>query len=143
MIVDIISVIVWFRASGDNSGTVRKVRKLTGFELLYPVALWAVLSSAAYFIISVLGDAQPLLDAATAGMGATAMILLLFRFRENFMVWIVANLLSIILWFKAGQYTGVGFVFFIMYLMYFINSVMGNFLWFKLAKNPSSTPENK
>lgn len=135
IIVDIISVIVWFRASTDHTGSVKKANKFTSFKLLIPVFLWIFLADAAYLIISMLGDAQPLLDACTAGMGATAMILLLFRYRENFIFWFITNLLSIVLWFKAGQYTPAGFVFFILYCCYFANSIMGTFLWVGYSHN--------
>ncbi len=130
IIVDIVSVIVWFKASSDHTGEVKKARALHGIERTYPVFLWAFFSLVAFYIVYFLGDSQPILDAATFGMGATAMILLLYRFRENFVIWFLTNLLSIVLWFKAGLSTA-NYTVFVMYVLYLLNSINGIYLWYR------------
>jgi nicotinamide mononucleotide transporter len=134
MVVDVVSLYVWYKASPLTRGSVKKARYLDKNSFLYVILLLFGFYLLSNGIITLLGDPQPIIDAATFSIGATAMILLLFQFRENFWFWMLSNIFSIILWFKAGQYTGGNYALFVMYILYFCNSLYGTINWFKMSK---------
>jgi nicotinamide mononucleotide transporter len=134
MVVDIVSLYVWYKVSPLTRGSVKKARSLNRKNILSVVFLLLGFFLAANGVITLLGDPQPIIDAVTFSIGATAMILLLFQFRENFWFWMLANICSIILWFKAGQYIGGNYALFVMYILYFCNSLYGTINWFKMSK---------
>lgn len=67
------------------------------------------------------------LDGITTVMVVAAQILMLLRYREQWIFWIVINILSIILW---ADTTAV----YLMYGAYLLNSAYGYYNWTKLAR---------
>ena len=53
-----------------------------------------------------LGDRQPFIDSATTVLSVTAMTLTLFRCIEQWVLWSMVNLLSVIMWFRVFITTG-------------------------------------
>ena len=87
------------------------------------VALWGFL----YWILSTFTDSPvPLGDAFTTALSIVAMWMLAQKYLEQWLLWIVVNLVSTALYFWKGLYpTGVLFIF------YVIVAVIGYFHWKK------------
>ncbi|EUJ37880.1 hypothetical protein BTHER_03254 [Brochothrix thermosphacta DSM 20171 = FSL F6-1036] len=49
------------------------------------------------------GSNQPYLDSITTAISVVAQILMTLRYKEQWLLWIVVNILSIILWIIAGN----------------------------------------
>ena len=92
------------------------------------IALWGLL----YWILSTFTDSNvPLGDAFTTALSIVAMWMLAQKYLEQWMLWIVVNIVSTALYFWKGLYpTGVLFIF------YVIVAVIGYFHWKKeMAQN--------
>lgn len=67
------------------------------------------------------------LDGVTTILVVAAQILMLLRYREQWLFWIVINVLSIILWANSPSM-------YVMYSAYLLNSLYGFYNWTKLGK---------
>lgn len=76
-----------------------------------------------------IGSAQAFTDAATNVMAIFAQILMVKRFREQWVWWLLIDLFCIKLWFVAGNWSMVA-----MYVAWTINCVYGWYNWTKLNK---------
>lgn len=75
-----------------------------------------------------LGGNQPLLDSMSTVMSVIAMILMVFRYAEQWLIWIFVNIVSIILWLINGDMIMVA-----MWSIYLINACYGWLKWKKRA----------
>lgn len=73
------------------------------------------------------GGSSTGLDGLTTIIVVTAQTLMLLRYREQWVLWIVLNILSIILWAENPSM-------YIMYSAYLLNSLYGYYNWTKLQK---------
>ena len=69
---------------------------------------------------------QPFLDTLTTVIGIIAQIMLIFRFREQWVLWFILDVLCIVLWAKDGNWCLM-----IQYIFWTINCVYGYFCWKK------------
>ena len=67
------------------------------------------------------------LDGVTTVLVVAAQLLMILRYREQWLLWIVINILSIILWADTAAM-------YIMFSAYLLNSLYGYYNWSKLAK---------
>ena len=87
------------------------------------IALWGLL----YWILSTFTDSNvPLGDAFTTALSIVAMWMLAQKYLEQWMLWIVVNIVSTALYFWKGLYpTG------ILFIVYVIVAILGYFRWRK------------
>ena len=82
-----------------------------------------------------LESALPQLDGATVVISLVAQVLMMLRYREQWALWIIVNVLTIALWaamyFKTGD-TSLPLL--VMYMMYLCNSIYGYYNWTQLVK---------
>jgi nicotinamide mononucleotide transporter len=76
-----------------------------------------------------IGSAQAYTDAATNVMAIFAQLLMVWRFREQWIWWIVIDLFCIKMWFVAGNWSMVA-----MYVVWTVNAIYGWINWSKLNK---------
>ena len=76
-----------------------------------------------------IGSAQAYTDAATNVMAIFAQLLMVWRFREQWIWWIVIDLFCIKMWFVAGNWSMVA-----MYIVWTVNAIYGWINWSKLNK---------
>ena len=80
-------------------------------------------------LLTMIGSAQAYTDAATNVLAIFAQILMVRRYKEQWIWWIVIDLLCIKLWFVAGNWSMVA-----MYVAWTINCIYGWYNWNKLEK---------
>ena len=76
-----------------------------------------------------IGSAQAYTDAATNVMAIFAQLLMVWRFREQWIWWIVIDLFCIKMWWVAGNWSMVA-----MYIVWTVNAIYGWINWSKLNK---------
>ena len=76
-----------------------------------------------------IGSAQAYTDAATNVLAIFAQILMVRRYREQWIWWLVIDVLCIKMWFVAGNWSMVA-----MYVAWTINAIYGWVNWTKLSK---------
>ena len=124
-------IFVWKKGSEiDESGAKNvKAQKLS-------IPMWIVLgvgtiiaTTGVGFILEKIGNAQAYTDAATNVLAVVAQILMVKRYREQWIWWILVDILCLKLWFVAGNWT-----MFAMYIAWTINCIYGFVNWTKLNK---------
>lgn len=83
-----------------------------------------------------IGSALPALDGVTVVISLVAQILMLLRYREQWVLWVLVNLLTIslwaVMWLKHGE-TSLPLL--LMYCMYLCNSIYGYVNWTRLVRH--------
>lgn len=131
----VIGVLSWKKnMEADNSEV--KARNLTpmGWAILVVGSIAAV--SAYSFILKLIGGEFALIDATSTVFSVIATILMLARYSEQWVMWVIVNAVSVILWamaFVNGE--GSGITYLVMWIAYLFNSVYGYINWRKMAKN--------
>ena len=81
------------------------------------------------FVTRFNGTNQVFLDTVTTTIGIVAQIMMIFRFREQWILWFVLDVLCIVLWAIDGNWCLM-----VQYIFWTINCVYGYFCW-KNVKN--------
>lgn len=84
------------------------------------------------FFLDKIGSAQAYTDAATNVMAIFAQLLMVRRYREQWIWWIIIDLLCIKMWLVAGNWSMVA-----MYIAWTANCIYGWYNWSKLNKQQS------
>lgn len=80
-----------------------------------------------------IGSAQAYTDAATNVMAIFAQLLMVWRYREQWIWWLVIDIFCIKLWWVAGNWSMVA-----MYIFWTANTIYGWFNWSKLNKEQNN-----
>lgn len=121
------------RNGTDNAETViAKFLSLKGWLTLISAV---VIGSLAFIAILRTTDGNSIgLDGVTTVLVIAAQLLMILRYSEQWLLWIVINVLSIVLWAETPAM-------YLMYGAYLLNSLYGYYNWSKLAKTrPVATP---
>lgn len=78
---------------------------------------------------SILGSTLPYLDAFTVALAVIAQLLMIWRYREQWFVWILIDVASLVMFIMLGQWSMV-----IMYVAWTINAFYGWHNWTKLLR---------
>jgi len=129
-------------ASGGEEGSKVRARRLTGKEWAALVGGIIVAATLLYFILTAVDRAKlgggavdrpkVLLDAVVMTLNIAGQVLLSLAFTEQWYIWILVNIFSILLWSVrlAGPDAGEGaVVMLIKYVFYLLNSLNGLRIW--------------
>lgn len=115
----------------DNNGTV-KPKKLTNEVFGLILIVWAITISIYGMFLGKLGGNTPFIDAITTVSSIAAMILSVQAFKEQWNFWLICNATSIAMWTLAlTRNDSAAFPMIIMWIAYFINSVIAYREWSK------------
>ena len=129
--MQIIGFMMWRRnnVNIDESKEV-KAERMTVKEII----LWSVLSGIAVVVYGIilkkLNNTLPMADSFTTVLSVTAMILMVKRYIEQWIVWIMIDIVAIYMWlFIKSDYNIT-----IMWIAYLVNAVYGLYNWAKLYR---------
>ncbi len=101
--------------------------------------LWAaitIIATISYgFILKKLGGNLPFLDSSSTVMSVIAMVLMVFAFVEQWILWIFVDIVSIILWLVVMLNGGNDVAVLLMWIAFLVNAIYGFYNWIRLAKN--------
>ncbi|MGD6845072.1 nicotinamide riboside transporter PnuC [Bacillus infantis] len=135
--IQFIGIYLWRKNQTRDSvkGEDVKVKTLDskGWSLLGIIVLVSIFLYA--LLLDYLGGRSIYIDSATNVLSVTAQILMLRRFAEQWLLWILVNVLSVILWFNALISTGGNDIsMLVMWTAFLFNSIYGYINWTKLYK---------
>jgi nicotinamide mononucleotide transporter len=118
---------------GEVGATV-KAKKLSrkGWTMLVPTTV--IVALVYMLFLNSINSQQAGLDAFAVILSITAQLLMLKRFAEQWLLWILVNVLTIGLWLNIFLQDGNSVTILVMWCAYLINSVYGYMKWNKLAK---------
>lgn len=131
----IIGFFSWKKHMADDVQEV-ETRNLTkkGWVVL---VLGSIVAVAVYsMILKLIGGHFALIDATSTTFSIIATILMLMRYSEQWIMWIVVNIFSVALWLMAflDGSTGGSITLLVMWSAYLFNSAYGYINWRKMAK---------
>jgi len=133
--MQILGIFKWKKNLDKNSDLIIKT-KLNNKERLLYAFITLCITSVSVYILYLLGDKNPLLDGITTIFSITGMILTIGRKFEQWIVWIIVNSISAIMWYMLlfnGQkvYSTA-----IMWTVYLIFAIIFFIQWKKELKEP-------
>lgn len=135
--IQFIGIYMWrkHKASSSVKGEDVSVKRLTGKGWI-TLILVSVFASVIYAeLLSVIGGQQVRLDSVAVVLSIIAQILMLKRYAEQWVMWIVVNVLSIILWLVTLTSTGGNdWTMLVMWTAFLFNSIYGYVNWIKMGK---------
>ena len=134
----IYGVYVWRRrlAAGFSSSggkhTVRTRRMKTGLFLGIAAATVVLSSLTGAGLARWTDDSQPYLDAFTTVPALVAQVLMILVYREHWYIWLAVDVLSTIMWLRAGNYSMAA-----QYAFWCANCLYGYYRWRRLEATAS------
>lgn len=124
-------IFIWNKnlSIGEDGGQQVIVKKFTPMQWILSTVGTILATIAMGYWLTTIGSAQAYTDAATNVMAIFAQILMVRRYREQWIWWLVIDILCIKLWFVAGNWTMVA-----MYVAWTINCIYGWVNWTKESK---------
>lgn len=122
--------VIFWKKNMDKKTQQIKARKLKLWQIVVVAAgIAAGTIALGYFGQAVLGNALPYYDAFTNVTAIVAQLLMVFCYREQWLVWIVIDIVCLIMFISLGQWSMVA-----MYVAWTINAFYGWYNWSKLNK---------
>lgn len=84
------------------------------------------------FILKSMGGNLPFIDSTSTVLSVIAMVLMAFRYMEQWVLWIVVNVASIGLWVWAMSQGGTDIAVLLMWTAYLVNAIYGLYNWIKI-----------
>ena len=128
-------MVAWARNMHTNEDGTQDVntRKFGFAEWLFTIVGVAIGTWLFGRVLVAMGAAQPYTDAATNVMALFAQILMVKRYREQWVLWLLIDVFCIKMWWVAGNWSMVA-----MYIAWTANCIYGWYNWTKLNKKSES-----
>lgn len=129
----IFGTILWKRNMKKNTDGTEQViaKKFKWWYWLVVIAATALTTwGLGLFGTYVLGGTLPYLDAFTVSLAVIAQLLMVWRFREQWAIWIIIDIASLVMFIQLANWSMVA-----MYIAWTINAFYGWYNWTKLTKN--------
>lgn len=131
-ILCIFGVFMWKKNMRKNEDGTEQVvaKKFKPWHWIATAVITAVTTiGLGYFGDNILGSTLSYLDAFTVSLSVIAQLLMIWRYREQWAVWIAIDVASLIMFVILGHWSVVA-----MYVAWTINAIYGWYNWSKLAR---------
>ena len=124
-------IFIWRKNMSKSEDGIQTVeaKKFTPLMWILSAAATILATIGVGYILTLVGSEQAYTDAATNVMAVFAQLLMVRRYKEQWIWWIVIDLFCIKLWFVAGNWSMVA-----MYIAWTINCIYGWINWSKEVK---------
>ena len=130
---NIIGWFVWIRHVDKESNEVYKERMKVKQDII--VTLISIIGIFAYsYILKLLGGNLPLVDSMSTVLSIVAQVLMIKRYTEQWIVWIVVDVVSVIMWIAALFGEGQSIAVLMMWAVYLANAIIMFVKWYKESK---------
>ena len=123
------------QAEAGDRGVQVKARRFTWEQRLMLGLGCAAAVIVGGYVLKYFGDPQPFKDSATTVLSSVAQALMALAFMEQWALWIVTNIISVIMWCicvaRGDAHAG---VMVIMWVFYLLNSLNGLRVWLRLSR---------
>ncbi len=123
------------QAEAGDRGVQVKARRFTWEQRLMLGLGCAAAVIVGGYVLKYFGDPQPFKDSATTVLSVVAQALMALAFMEQWALWIVTNIISVIMWCicvaRGDAHAG---VMVIMWVFYLLNSLNGLRVWLRLSR---------
>ena len=135
--MNIVGFVLWRRHMNEDGSEVVKQRLRRGWQFL----LIAVSAAGVYLyglFLKGLGGSLPFVDSLSTVMSIVAQFLCVRRYMEQWVVWIVVDVVTVIMWAVEFARGGESIATLIMWSVYLINAVIMFIKWYRASRsNPA------
>lgn len=124
---------LWSKHKNQESGDV-KCRELTKKQITILLVVVAAIVIGYWKILSLMGGQLAFIDAMSTIFSVVALILQVARYAEQWLLWIIVNVVSVIMWGLLIGKDSSAITMVVMWIAYLFNSVYGYYNWKKLSK---------
>ena len=125
VITTTIALFMWLKHYNKKEKEV-EARKLTSFQIFLCCIVFFISTILLYVILLKTNDPQPFLDAVSTVPAFIAQFMLMFRYREQWIMWLVVDIATLILWISIGNIFMIA-----QYIFWIINCIYGYIKWSK------------
>lgn len=111
-----------------------KAKSLNTTQAIKLVIGCAIAIIAYAVVLNMLHGSLPIVDSTSTVLSVVAMVLSVKMYKEQWLLWIVINVVSIAMWVVSIQSGGTDYATLIMWCVYLFNSIWGYVHWTKLEK---------
>lgn len=131
-------IFVWKKnmEKNDDGTSDVKAKRFSVVQWVFAIIGTVVATIVMGYLLTKIGSAQAYTDAATNVMAIFAQLLMVRRYREQWIWWIIIDILCIKMWFVAENWSMVA-----MYIAWTANCIYGWYNWSKLNKRQSETED--
>lgn len=137
--MNIIGFFIWKKNKVDDSNSINgeqvTAKRMTKKEMIVSVLVVSIAIVLYATLLSSINGSVIGVDSATTILSVYAMILMVKRYAEQWIIWIIVNALSIIMWLIAISYQGGDdYSMVIMWSAFLVNSIYGYINWMRISK---------
>jgi nicotinamide mononucleotide transporter len=125
----IIGYVMWYRHTRQDKTV--EMRQLSWTQRII-VAVICMTSTIALYLLLALNPHQntPLIDATTNVLSVVATFLMMWRYKEQWLLYILLNIITIVMWFLRFQAGGAaGDLMILMWSLFLLNALFGYWRW--------------
>ncbi len=134
--INFISWYIWAKHRDEKQEEITKTKKLSALQDVLVVGMLTAFTLIYHTILVKLGGDVPWLDSLTLTIGIIAVILEMLRYREQYVLWIIQDIIAVIMYIVSFDA-----VYLTKKTIYLIMAVIGLINWWKLQKTRNA--ENK
>ena len=124
----VIGLFVWSRNMDEKNGeVVKEGLSKRGAAIVYPLTALGVLVYG--FILKMLGGNLPFIDSISTVLSVVAQILCLKRLAEQWILWIVIDAVTVVMWLYAFVTSEESIATLIMWIVYLLNAIFMYIKW--------------
>jgi len=126
----------WIGRRSEQESVTIIARRMKGNERIVVAISAVLLVILAAYLLKYFKDPQPFKDSATTVLSVMAMYLMVKRFMEQWILWVIVNIISVVMWiiaFSSGESHSALMI--LMWIFYLINSLNGWVTWIRLSRN--------
>lgn len=124
IISTIIGIYIWFRHLDNDQKVITK--KLNKIQWIITITCTIIGMIITYYLLNYVNGNNVMLDTLSTVLALTAQILMIMRYKENWIVWFIVDVLCIWIWIVNENWCMT-----IQYTFWLINTIYGYFLWNK------------
>lgn len=128
----LIGFYLWGKHSNKNHEV--RARKLTPTKIVTVIAAIIISTFILKFYLDAIGGASTILDSATVTTSLIANLLVVLRYREQWLVWLLADAIQLVMWTVTNDP-----VMPVMRILYPLSAIYGYIYWRKLLKHPHNS----
>jgi len=133
--MQVVGLYIWMKHKKNNSLDTVVTKFLSNRNRI----IWVLVSvSSAYFyglLLEKLGGTLPFLDALSTTFSIVAMVLMAWRFMEQWILWIIVDVVTVLMWLYVFVNGGNDISVLVMWIAYLINAIYGASNWIKMSKD--------
>lgn len=124
----VLGLFVWNRHTSEGTGDVAKQKmSLKASLITYPLVAAAVIAYG--FVLRAMGGEMPFVDSTSTVLSVAAQVLCLKRFAEQWILWIIVDAVTVVLWAVPVITGGESVAMLLMWIIYLINAILMYIKW--------------